>query len=88
MKIKLHIGNCRVRRITDAISSVAHSTPITRGESLYIPQGVETDTSMELSFDDHSNAQNIPGDDETPVLFVLSLALLWISRVRGVNAFR
>ena len=47
------------------IASVAHSTPTTRGGSLYIPQGDETDTSMEVSFDGHGNAQpsqKKPGD--------------------------
>lgn len=41
-----------------AIASVAHSTPITPGGTLYILQGDETDTSMEISFDDHGNAQS------------------------------
>lgn len=42
----------------------AHSIPITPGGSLYVPQGDDTDTSMEFSFDDHGNAQSDqkPGD--------------------------
>ena len=48
-----------------AIASVAHSTPITPVGSLYTPKGDETDSSMEISFDEHGNAQSAqkkPGD--------------------------
>ena len=59
----MYIGNLQGEE-DYATVSVAHSTPITPGGSLYIPQGDETDTSIEISFDDYGNAQsaqNKPG---------------------------
>ena len=61
----MHIGNCAQGEKDYVIASVAHSTAITPVGSLYTPQGDETDTSMEISFDDHGNAQSPqkkPGD--------------------------